>query len=275
MVVLGENSLWGVLRLLVLGVAWVAGVHLGVGWIVASWAVPAAALVAAVSWYLFVSPRSPLDAPLGTQAFSRRRLIGFMGAEYAASVLSSVVALVVGAYTLTALGAEAAAPVIVAATLVLVAENALSSFGQALAVEASRADGHPSRRRNLLLMTVAFLGGASVVAVGGAFLLGEHLMAMLGAHYREAGGLALSILVLCVPPRAVALVSNADNRLRGEGGRNLLQQVVGAAVCFGLLLALRPDSVAAICWVIVAMRATTAVVAAFQLRRGRLLPASA
>jgi O-antigen/teichoic acid export membrane protein len=271
-VVLGENTLWGVLRLAVLAVAWVAGVHLGAGWIVASWAVPAGALVLAVNWYLFRGPSSPLASPLGTQSFSRQRMLRFMGTEYLASVLSSVVALVSGAYTLTALGADAAAPVIVAATLVLVAENALSSFGQALAVEASRADGDGdgSRRRNLLLMTVGFLGAASIIAIGGALVAGELLMSMLGSHYREAGGLALMILVLCVPPRAVALVSNADNRIRGEGGRNLVQQVVGAVVCFALLLLLRPDTVASICWVVVAMRVATAVVAAAHLNRGRL-----
>lgn len=274
-IVLGENTLWGVLRLVVLGLAWTLGIRLGVGWIIASWAIPATVLVVAVSWYLFASERSPLGRPLGSHVFARRKFLTYMGAEYAASVLGSVVALVISAYALTALGADAAAAPLVAASLVLVVEGALSSFGQALAVEASRAGGEPTRRRNLLAVTVLFLGGASLVAVVGSWVAGEHVMGILGSHYRTAGGQALAILMLSVPARALTFVSNADNRIRGEGGRNLLQQVVACAVVFGLLFGLRPDTVASICWVIVAMRVAAAGVAAVHLNRGRLRPASA
>jgi O-antigen/teichoic acid export membrane protein len=274
-IVLGENTLWGALRLVVMGSAWLVGIRLGIGWIIASWAVPATLLVIVVSWYLFASGRSPLARPLGTQVFARRKFLTYMGAEYASSVLGSVVALVSSAYALTALGADDAAAPLVAASLVLVVEGALSSFGQALAVEASRAGADSARRRNLLGVTVLFLGGASILAVVGSWVAGEHVMGILGSDYRAAGGQALGILMLSVPARALTFVSNADNRIRGEGGRNLLQQVVACAVVFGLLFVLRPDTVASICWVLVAMRVAAAAVAAVQLNRGRLRPASA
>jgi O-antigen/teichoic acid export membrane protein len=274
-IVLGENTLWGSLRLVVMGLAWLVGIRLGVGWIIASWAIPATVLVAAVSWYLFASGRSPLAHPLGTHVFARRKFLAYMGAEYASSVLSSVVALVCSAYTLTTLGADAAAAPLVAASLVLVVEGALSSFGQALAVEASRAGADSTRRRNLLGVTVLFLGGASILAVGGAWIAGEHVMGILGADYRAAGGQALAILMLSVPARALTFVSNADNRIRGEGGRNLLQQVVACVVVFALLFGLRPDTVASICWVLVAMRVAAAALGAVHLNQGRLRPASA
>jgi hypothetical protein len=275
-VVLLENGLWGVARLAVLGLAWAVGLRIGIGWLLAAWIVPAVALVAGVSWYLFVNARSPLAVVTGgTSRFDRRRLLSFMGAEYAASVLSSVVQLVAGAYALTVLGAATAAPLLAAASLVIVVEGAVAAFAQALAVEAAQQDGTDAHRRNLLLVAAVLIGGVSVVAVVGSFLAGEQVMALLGPHYREAGATALAILMLCVLPRGIIVVSNADNRLRGDGMRNLVQQVVAAAVFFGLLLTGAVDTVANIAWSLFAMRAAASVVAVVQLRQGGLRMASA
>ena len=274
-IVLFENTSWGIVRLALVGTVWAFGVRLGVGWVVAAWIVPATALVAGISWYLFASERSPLAHPLGTQTFARRRLVSFMGAEYAASVLSSVVTLVGGAYALTTLGASASAPFVTAVSLVIVVEGALASFAQALAVEACKADDDVHRRRNLLRLTAALLGGMSFAAVFVAAVGGHRIMGLLGPHYRGAGGTALAILMVCVPARALGVVSNADNRLRGEGGRNLLQQVVACLVFFGLLLTGRIDSVVSLSWAVVAMRVVPAVLAGFHLRAGRLRVPSA
>lgn len=268
--VLVENTTWGVTRLVILVVAWALGVRLGLKFLLATWIIPASACVAAISWYLFFSPQSPLAEARGDRALEGRRFLSYMGAEYASSALGSIVTLVTGAYALTVLGASTAAPLLIAASLVVVVEGALSSFAQALSVEASRKEGAAQRRRGLLGLTVLALGGVSGAAVVFAYAAGEHVMALLGSHYREPGGTALAILMLAVPARALGLVSNADNRIRGEGTRNLLQQVVACVVCFGLLASGRFTTLSGLAWVMVIMRYATAVVAGLHLARGRL-----
>lgn len=268
--VLAENTGWGTVRVVLLVAALAGGVHMSVVALVASWVVPAAACVALVSWYLFAAPSSPLAEARGSRRFERRQLLGYMGAEYVTSVLGSAVTLVTGAYALTTLGATEAAPLMLAASLVLVVEGAVSAFAQSLAVEASRADGAAERRRSLVHLTVLALGGLSLGAVVTVRVASEPIMGLLGSHYREAGGAALMILVLAVPARAVSLVSNADNRIRGEGGRNLLQQALACAVCFGLLATGRFRTGESIAWVLVVMRYAQTGLAVVHLRRGRL-----
>lgn len=268
--VLVENTGWGAVRVALLVAALVAGMHMSVAALVASWVVPAAVCVGLVSWYLFASAASPLEEARGSRTFERRHLLGYMGAEYATSVLSSAVTLVTGAYALTTLGAADAAPLMLAASLVLVLEGAVSAFAQSLAVEASRSDGAAERRRSLVHLTVLALGGLSVGAVVTVRVASGPIMGLLGPHYREAGAAALLILVLAVPARAVSLVSNADNRIRGDGGRNLLQQALACAVCFGLLATGRFRTGEAIAWVLVVMRYAQAGLAVLQLRQGRL-----
>jgi O-antigen/teichoic acid export membrane protein len=236
----------------------------------ATWVIPAMAFVAIVSWYLFWSDRSPLAAARGTRAFDRRQFLSYMGAEYVSSVLSSVGTLATGAYVLTILGAAKAAPLLTAASFMIVIEGALASFAQALSVEASRADGASERRHSLIWISALFLGGLSLAAILVGVLFGEQVMGLLGAHYRSSGGAALGILMFAVPFRSICLVSNADNRIRGQGGRNLLQQAVACAVCFALLLSGHFHSIAAIAWVMVFMRVAAAAVATVQLSQGRL-----
>lgn len=272
-VVLFENTTWGVARLLIVAAGGVLGVRLGVGWLALSWIAPALVLVVAVSWYLFRSESSPLAAPLGVQQIAGRRLVSYLGAEYLASVLSSCVTLIGGAYALTTFGAAAAAPFVTAASLVIVVEGALASFAQALAVEACKGDRDRARAGNLLRLSALLLGGISLGAVVVSIVFGEQVMGLLGEEYRAVGGTALAILMLCVPARSVAVVSNADNRIRGEGGRNLLQQILACVVIFGLLLSGVADSVVGLCWAVVAMRVAPAVMAVFHLRAGRLLGA--
>jgi O-antigen/teichoic acid export membrane protein len=268
--VLFENAAWGASRLAVVFALWALGVRLGVGWLVASWIVPAAVAAVAVTWFLFRSASSPLRGPLGMQALERRRYLSFMGTEYLASVLSSVVALVGGAYAITTLGASGAAPFVTAVSLVSVMEGSMASFAQALAVEASQDAEGQVQRRNMLRLTALVLGAVSVVAVAAALVFGHQIMGMLGDEYRASGGTAFAILSLCLPARAIAVVSNADNRIRSQGGRNLLQQVVACVVFFGLLLTGQVTTIAAICWAAVAMRFSSALVATQHLRVGRL-----
>lgn len=268
--VLVENTTWGVVRVAILGAMWLLGSEFTVGWLMASWVLPAAVFVAIVSSYLFGSSASPLRQATGSRNLERRRMISYMGAEYLTSVLSSAITLVTGAYALTTLGASAAAPLMIAASLVVVVEGALSSFAQALAVEASRAEGAAERRRGLLRLTAGMLGTMSIGAVAVAAVAGDQIMGLLGPHYTGTGGTALAILMLGVPARALTLVSNADNRIRGDGVRNLSQQIVTCVVCFGLLATGQFTTVASIAWVLVGMRYATAALAAAHLSKGRL-----
>jgi hypothetical protein len=227
--VLLENTVWAGLRLLAVMALPVLGIELGIGWLVATWLIPASLLVAAVTYYLFFRSTSPLREPLGDTRLPKRSLFSFLGVEHLGSLTNGLVQIVVPAVALTTLGARAAAPFLAAYALLVVTEAAMGTFSGAFAVEVRH--GHASR--NLIRFTCALLGTVCLVAIVGAQFFGDNLMALFGREYRTPGGAILAILVLGLPASSLRSMSSAANRLHRAGWRNFAQQ---GTYCATLLL---------------------------------------
>jgi hypothetical protein len=227
--VLLENTVWASVRLLFVLALPVIGLQLGVGWLVATWLVPASLLVATITYFLFATSTSPLRQPLGNTQIHRRSLFSFLGVEHLGAVTNGLVQIVTPAVALTALGARTAAPFLAAYALLIVTENAMGTFAGAFAVEIRR-HGHASR--NLIALTCALMGGVCFVAIVGAQFYGDNFMALFGREYREPGGAILAILVLGLPASSIRSLSSAANRLRQAGWRNFAQHLTYCAVLF-------------------------------------------
>jgi hypothetical protein len=227
--VLMENTLWAGFRLLLLIALPVVGVALGVGWIVATWLIPASLLVAAISWYLLVMSRSPLRRPLGDVQLHRRSLFAFLGVEHLGALTNGLVQIVTPAVALTALGAETAAPFLAAYSLLVVTEVAMGTFSGAFAVEVRRKG---AASRNMIGFTFVLLGGVCLAAIIAAQLFGDDFMGLFGPQYREPGGAVLAILVLGLPASSLRSISSAANRLQQAGWRNFAQHGTYALVLF-------------------------------------------
>ena len=227
--VLLENTVWSGCRLVLMSTLPLLGLELGVGWVVLMWLVPATVLVGIVTYYLFLTPDSPLSHPHGTIKLGRRALYSFLGVEHLVAVTNGLVQIVVPAVALTALGARAAAPFLAAFQLLIVIEVAMGTFAGAFAVEVRR-QGHASPK--LIALTCGLLGGLSLAAIVGAQFFGRDFMALFGREYREPGGEVLAILVLGLPASSIRLVAGAGNRLRRAGWRNFAQQGSYCAALF-------------------------------------------
>jgi len=261
--VLLENSVWGLARLLFVLALPLFGLKLQVGWLVAAWLIPASLLVAMISYFLFVLPSSPLRQPLGSDRLSRRRLVYFLGVEHLASMTGAFVALVVPAVALTSLGAGPAAPMLAAYSFVAVSENAMGSFAQAFAVEVRR-NGHASR--NLIALTCILLGGFSFGAIALAQLFADDFMSLFGEDYRASGGPVLAILVLGLPARCMMMLSSAGNRLRGRSWRNLAQTMIYSVALFAGLAIADVETAPALAVCLVVARYVAAAFAIINLR---------
>jgi len=227
--VLLENTLWAGLRLFLLLALPLIGLELGVGWLVGTWLIPAALLVAAITYYLFMVSTSPLRRPLGDVRHHRRTLFTFLGVEHLGAVTNGLVQIVTPAVALTTLGAKAAAPFLAAYSLLIVTEVAMGTFSGAFAVEVRR-KGHASG--NLVTFTCALLAAVCLVVIAGAQFFGDDFMGLFGPQYREPGGAVLAILVLGLPASSLRSLSSAANRLRQAGWRNFAQHGTYAAVLF-------------------------------------------
>jgi hypothetical protein len=266
--VLLENSVWGVVRLTAVIVLPLLGIELGIGWLVASWLVPAAVLVAVVTYVLFIRSSSPLHKALGDHRFEKRALISFLGVEQMAALGLGLVAIAVPAFTLTELGATKAAPFLAAYSFIVVSESAMGSFASAFGVELRRNDG---ASRNLMKVTALLLGGFSCGMIALSQLFGDDFMALFGHEYRHTGGAVLRVLVLGLPARCVWMLSSSVNRLGGHGWRNLAQTGAYAVVLFaGLFMVGQQTAMTIALWLVIARFAAASVSARNLLR----LPAS-
>jgi hypothetical protein len=261
-IVLAENTAWSLARLAIVVLAPLAGLELGVAWIVGSWLLPAVLLVAAVSGYLFVGPRAALRDPLGDHAIDRRRLLRHMGLEQLTAIANGIATIVVPVVALSILGAGDAAPFLTAYSFILVCENALASFAGAFAVELRRSARSAGQ---LLRVTGTLLFGGSLVVIVGAVLFADDLMALFGPEYREPGGAVLTVLVLGLPARSLWLVAGAINRVNSAGLRNLVQQLAYSVVLVALLLLVDVQSGTAIAWCAVVARWSAAAVSAVDI----------
>ena len=103
------------------------GLRVTIGWVVATWVVPAALLVVVVNCIVFMRPTSLLRRPHGDHEFDPRSLVSFLGVEQASSMIAGLAGLAVPAYTLSVLGSHDAAPFLAAYSLIVVAEGTIAS----------------------------------------------------------------------------------------------------------------------------------------------------
>ena len=268
-IVLAENTAWGAARLVILMLVPVAGLELGVGWIVGSWLLPATVLVVVVSWYLFAGPHAVLRTPLGDHTLDRRTLLTYMGLEHLTAIANGIATILLPAVALSLLGAGPAAPFLTAYSFILVCENALASFAGAFAVELRRSARSAGQ---LLRVTGALLTVGSLIVIAAALAFADDLMALFGAEYREPGGAVLTVLVLGLPARSVWLIASAINRVNAAGLRNLVQQVVYTGVLVASLWIVDVHAGTTIAWCVVVARWAAAAVSAIDvvaLRRNR------
>lgn len=264
--VLAENTAWSVLRLLMVMLLPLAVGTLSTGWILATWLIPALALVIAVNYYLLGPKDAPLRKPRGNHVHERRKLLGHLGFETLTAAGNGGINVILPAIVLTAVGSDAAAPFFAAHTFILVAESALGSFAAAYAVEIRR-HGRVDRKQTSL--TVLVLGGCSVGAIAASLVFGRTFMGLLGADYRDAGGTALILLTLGLPFRAITLLSGAVNRVLGDGWRNAVQQLAYVAVSLGAIALLGDADTDRLAIALVLGRVAAALVACVHLRTAR------
>ncbi len=273
--VLAENTVWGLLRLAIVGLLPVIGIQLGVELIVLSWLIPAAFMVVAVNYFLFVAERAPLRKPLGTHEFHRRDLFVHLGFEQVTAILAGMANLVLPAVVLTSLGATRSAPFLAAWSFIQVSERAMSTFAGAFAVEIRRAG---RVKREAINLTVGFMVAFALAAVVGAQLFADDPMSLLGKGYGEDGGRVLAVLVFGTPLRVMSMLSAATNRVYGAGWRNLVQQTAYSAALYLSLVLIPLDSGTAVAWCIVIAKASVAIVGTWHvvsyIRRDVPLPGS-
>lgn len=260
--VLAENTVWTLCRVALVIAIPAAGVTLGVELIVATWLIPAAAMVGIVSYYLFWSRNAPLSRPLGTHEFDRRTLFVHLGWEQATAFSSGLTTIGMPAVALTAIGAAVAAPFLAAYQFIVVSEAAMASFTNAFAVEVRRL-GRVSR--NLLRLTLTLMVVFSITVVSATQLFADDFMALFGEEYREPGGAALRILALGMPFRCVSMLCTSANRLYGAGHRSFAQQISYASTLFGSLAIFTLDSGETIATSLLLARVSAAAVAAVNL----------
>jgi O-antigen/teichoic acid export membrane protein len=261
--VLLENTVWSVFRLVAVVMLPLAVTVITPGWIMATWLLPAFLLVVAVNYYLYVPANAPLRRSRGDHTHPLRPLLGHMGFETLTAVFGGAVNLALPAVVLTGVGAEEAAPFFAAYSFILVGEGALASFTTAYGVEIRR-NGTPDQEHTTLTLRV--LAVSSVVAILAALLLGRQLMTLLGEEYERTGAAVLVILALGLPFRSVALLSGSISRVMGEGWRNAIQQGVFLVVSFAAILLLGTDSIQKFAVALVLGRLCAAGIAAMFLR---------
>jgi O-antigen/teichoic acid export membrane protein len=133
----------------------------------------------------------------------RRRLLSFVGGEYAGNICATASVQVMPLIVVWRLGAAAAAfvtlPWLIASGISLVLWNVSASF----VVETAGAHGHPGAmlRRSLLLWSV-IVAAAMIVCVAGA----RPLMELVGAQYVAQGVPLLRLIGLSAPFTAVVVI---------------------------------------------------------------------
>ncbi len=261
-IVLAENTVWGIARLVVLAIVPIVGLQLGVGWIVGSWLLPALVLVVVVTWYLFVGPNAVLHTPLGDHTLDRRTLLTYMGLEHVTAIANGIATIVLPAVALSILGAGPAAPFLTAYSFILVCENALASFAGAFAVELRRSE---RSARLLLRVTGLLLFVGSALVIVAALLFADDLMALFGEEYRAPGGAVLTVLVFGLPARSVWLIASSINRVNAAGLRNLVQQLAYTGVLVTTLYFADIHAATTIAWCVVVARWSAAFVSAIDI----------
>ena len=202
--------------------------------IFASWIIPLAVLVPAVSVLIF---RRKPPVVTSVAAAMPRKSVSALGWDYLGYLFlvgSTFLLPVIGLELLPALGAAVFAIAWqTSATIDLLASN----VGTALTVETSYGGDPRSLRRTALRHGVLLV---SAVAVAGA-LAAPWILSLYGPQYRAEGVLTLTVLLLAGIPRCLATFAIAEARAHGQIGFMVRLRAQNFIVAIGLALLLAPE----------------------------------
>lgn len=226
-----ENATFGALKLVLLFPLMVLLPGFG---IFASWVIPLAILVPAVSVVIFRKKPPVVDS---APPAAPRRAISTLGWDYLGYLFlvgSTFLLPVIALELLPSLGAAVFAIAWqTSSTIDLLASN----MGTALTVETSYGGNPKALRRTALRHGVLLV---SAVAVGGA-LVAPWILSLYGPEYRENGVLTLTILLLAGIPRCLATFAIAEARAHGQVGFIVRLRAQNFVVAIGLALVLAPQ----------------------------------
>jgi O-antigen/teichoic acid export membrane protein len=227
-----ENVSFGLARLVVLAGA--AAAHFADGPLVA-WLIPMAVVVVPVNAAIF---RRALPAHVALPAPAdngpRRRVLRFLGLDYAGSLLSQATLTALPIAIVAFAGTARYAHFAIAFTIVTAFDLIIFDAAAALTVEAAFS---VSRLRALAITTIRTFTGplllGTAVLVGGAALI----LAPYGNAYVRDGVDSLRLLAAACVFRAALAVGTALMRVKRQGGRVLLTQaaVNGLTVALALM----------------------------------------
>jgi O-antigen/teichoic acid export membrane protein len=226
-----ENVSFGVARLVVLAGA--AAMGFGDGPLVA-WLVPMAVLVLPVNAAIFrralpVHVRLPESAA----ATHPRRMLQFMGLDYAGSLISQAALVTLPIAIVGFSGTARYAHFAIAFSIVTAFDLVIFDAASALTVEAAFTE---SRLRSLAITTVRTFMGPLLVGTAVLLLAGGLLLAPFGSAYVREGLPVLRLLAAACVFRAALALAAALMRVNRQGLQLLGTQVAVNALTIGLAL---------------------------------------
>ena len=202
--------------------------------IFASWIIPLAILVPAVSVLIF--RRRPPGITSVPAAMPRKTLstLGWDYLGYLFLVGSTFLLPVIGLELLPALGAAVFAIAWqTSSTIDLLASN----VGTALTVETSYGGDPKSLRRSALSHGVLLVSGVAIIGA----LAAPWILSLYGPQYRAEGVVTLTILLLAGIPRCLATFAVAEARAHGQIGFIVGLRAQNFILAIGLSLLLAPE----------------------------------
>jgi O-antigen/teichoic acid export membrane protein len=226
--VLGENTAYGVIKLVVLialaGVGLTHGIYL-------SWVLPVLVLVPVVNVLVFrrllpaVADRED-RLPDGSRGFRR-----FVGLNYGSALFYQGYVNAIPLLVLGILGSRVNGFFYVAWTWSCAIDLVTHSMGASLTVEGSAEPARlPELVRHVVRRLAVLVGGGGLVAIVAA----PWLLSAYGPAYADESAGLLRLLVLGALPRAVVIVAQSAARARGEGALVLWSEAVTFLLVMGL-----------------------------------------
>ena len=231
-----ENVSFGVARLAVLAVAAALGFRDGP---LVAWLVPMAALVPPVNAAIFTRALpAHVRLPGIADPIHPRRMLRFMGLDYAGSLLSQSALVVLPIAIVAASGTARYAYFAMAFTIVTAFDLVIFDAAAALTVEGAFAE---SRLRPLAITIVRTFSGPLLVGTAALLLAGALLLAPFGGAYVHQGLPIMRLLAATCVFRAALALAAALMRVKRQGLRLLATQAAVNGLTIGLALLWAPS----------------------------------
>ena len=220
-----ENLTFAIAKigLLVLLVSWPAG------GLLAAWILPAALLVAPVTW-LILTRLLPAKADDRATVTGWSQVRRYLAADFSGTFLETLTAAAVPILVTWQLGLVEGAYFYTSWVLLVGIEMVLGSIGYSLTVEGAHDRAALlGLRRSATRLTAAFV--ALVVTVG--MVAAPLVLAVIGRHYAEHGTTLFRLLLLAVPFRALVVLHLCAARVERRSLTILAYQGTFAVLLFG------------------------------------------